>query len=301
MASKYDVIFSNEVNGIKVNGLFKQGAEALREGKPLLVFIHGGGTNASYFDNQYYSPAKDFSNLGYDILNINRAGYGGNPIPKSKNPLLDSIPVLISLIQKAYTQNPNGKNGIILIGHSLGALTTFAIAASKDSPLDILGVAALGLIPEKETPLALLNMPQQTGERITLEPTPEAIEQFMGPMEFLDVTMLEDAPAMAKIFEPLLASEIAEWTGQPEWYTRVTKEIMPGIKVPLQYLAAEYDMQWRGIEQGQPIFDEAVSFFTNAPSIDKGILMGGGHNFEFSKNSPVLHQRRLKFIEGLVR
>jgi len=55
MAGKYDVTFSNEVNGIKVNGLFKQGAEAFREGKPLLVFIHGGGTNASYFDNQYHS------------------------------------------------------------------------------------------------------------------------------------------------------------------------------------------------------------------------------------------------------
>jgi len=73
------------------------------------------------------------------------------------------------------------------------------------------------------------------------------------------------------------------------------------MQVPLQYLAAEYDMQWRGIEQGQPIFDEAASFFTNAPVIDKGILLGGGHNFEFSKNAPVLHERRLKFIEGLVR
>jgi len=135
-------------------------------------------------------------------LNINRAGYGGNPIPKSTHPLLDSIPIIISLIQNAYTQNSSGKNGIILIGHSLGALTALAIAASKNSTLDLLGVSALGLIPEKENPLALLNLPMQSGERITLEPTPEAIDQFMGPIEFLDLNMLEDAPAMTKIFEP---------------------------------------------------------------------------------------------------
>lgn len=68
----------------------------------------------------------------------------------------------------------------------------------------------------------------------------------------------------------------------------------------MQYLAAEIELGWTSIEEGRPIFDEAKKLFSNAPSIEGEILPGGAHNFEFSKNSALLRQKRTKFITELV-
>ena len=72
------------------------------------------------------------------------------------------------------------------------------------------------------------------------------------------------------------------------------------MEVPLQFLAAEYELNWQGIEQGQPIFDRAAGLFTNTPKLDARLLPGGGHNFEFSRNSSLLQKAREEFINGLV-
>ena len=73
------------------------------------------------------------------------------------------------------------------------------------------------------------------------------------------------------------------------------------MQVPLQFLAAEYELGWKGIEEGQPIFDHAASLFTNTPKLDARLLPGGGHNFEFSRNASLLQKAREDFINDLVR
>lgn len=55
MVAPYDATIPVEVSGIRVHGLFKRGSTSAREENPLLVLIHGGGTNASYFDNDFHS------------------------------------------------------------------------------------------------------------------------------------------------------------------------------------------------------------------------------------------------------
>lgn len=72
------------------------------------------------------------------------------------------------------------------------------------------------------------------------------------------------------------------------------------FQVPLQFLAAEYELGWKGVEQGQPILDHAATLFTNAPRVDARILLGGGHDFEFSKNEAVLQEARDEFVNSLV-
>lgn len=70
--------------------------------------------------------------------------------------------------------------------------------------------------------------------------------------------------------------------------------------MPLQYLAAEIELGWLSIEEGQPIFDEAKKLFVVAPKVEGQILPGGAHDFEFSRNSSLLREKRLKFISELV-
>ena len=146
---------------------------------------------------------KVFNEAGFDVLNINRAGYGGNPIPESKQPLFDSIPLYSALIRKTYGEHSNGRNGIILVGHSLGAAISLSLAAFEGDKLPLLGVSSLGIIPTSNHPAGIITMVKKNPEspRLKMESSPEAVETFMGPLSLLDMSILIH-PSMPNIFEP---------------------------------------------------------------------------------------------------
>lgn len=73
------------------------------------------------------------------------------------------------------------------------------------------------------------------------------------------------------------------------------------FQVPLQFLAAEIELQWQSLEQAQPIFEEVAARFTGVPRIDKELLPGGAHNFEFSTNSALLQKKREEFVKSLTK
>jgi pimeloyl-ACP methyl ester carboxylesterase len=149
------------------------------------------------------SVPKAFNELGFDILSINRAGYGYNPAPETPSPVLDSIPLYSALIKKAYEQQSNGKQGIVLVGHSLGAAISLSIAAFEGESLPLLGVSAFGIIPTKDHPAGLVDMLKADPDnpRFVVEASPEAIETFMGPPSVIDPSILAH-PSMPLIFEP---------------------------------------------------------------------------------------------------
>lgn len=55
MSDNSKTIIELEEKGVKSHGIFKKGKPELRGTKPLIVLIHGGGTNATYFDNSFHS------------------------------------------------------------------------------------------------------------------------------------------------------------------------------------------------------------------------------------------------------
>lgn len=48
-------IIELEWPGLQTHGSFKTGKQEVRGLKPLIVLIHGGGCNTSYFDNDFHS------------------------------------------------------------------------------------------------------------------------------------------------------------------------------------------------------------------------------------------------------
>lgn len=134
---------------------------------------------------------------------MNRTGYGGNAIPKTSKPILDSLPLYSKFIKKVYILNSSEKNGIILIGHSLGAATTLALAAYHGDDLPIIGVSALGILPTKDHPAGLIEVLKADPEnpRFVVESTPESVEAFMGPPTVIDQAVVT-SPDMLTIFEP---------------------------------------------------------------------------------------------------
>jgi pimeloyl-ACP methyl ester carboxylesterase len=157
----------------------------------------------SYLLNLIFRIPEAFNNAGFDVLNINRAGYGGNPIPETAQPILDSIPLYSDLIKKIYDEESSDQNGIILIGHSLGAAISLSLAAFEGDKLPLLGVSALGIIPTENHPAALVETLKADPDnpRFVVEPSVEAIETFMGPLELIDEDILVH-PSIPEIFEP---------------------------------------------------------------------------------------------------
>lgn len=52
METTYDKELQLQAKGLQITGLLKLGRQTFL---PLIVFIHGGGTNAAYFDNKGHS------------------------------------------------------------------------------------------------------------------------------------------------------------------------------------------------------------------------------------------------------
>lgn len=151
------------------------------------------------------------------------------------------------MIKRVYEESSNGKNGIVLIGHSLGAATSLSLAALDGGILPILGVSALGIIPTEHHPPSLVALMEANPEhqRFVVEASLETIETFMGPVDTIDLDAIS-SPAMLPIFESGngssdhcsvwrltvvgLKSEMLEWFS-PDCYDRFVNVIAPGIHV----------------------------------------------------------------------
>jgi pimeloyl-ACP methyl ester carboxylesterase len=114
----------------------------------------------------------------------------------------ESIPVIADLISMVYKENLNGKHGIVLIGHSLGAAIALGIAALESKRLPILGVSALGVIPTTYTSAILqAQLIRDPNSRcVVIDPTLQ-IETYFGPPSTFEQSIL-DHPSMGSIFEP---------------------------------------------------------------------------------------------------
>ncbi|KAJ5238333.1 hypothetical protein N7468_002952 [Penicillium chermesinum] len=299
MATTYDVKLPLQRESLQTIGLLKKG-KPVSGPRPLVVFLHGAGSNASYFDNRIYSYPQKLSELGHPVLNVQRPAYGGTPVPATTKPLQDSIPLITDLINQAYQEHAGGKGGIVIIGHSAGAAVAVAIAAQPDSPLPIVGLSVLGLVPVEQDNLLIPRPdPDPENPRLSAEHMPPSASEFMGPLQYLNGDVFGNVAMIKTVFEPLSRPEIREYPGS-EWHNLMVNNYMPAIKVPVQYLATEYEGIWTGKEAGQPIFDYYASRFVNSPEVEAKILSKGGHSYDFSLNAGELHELRLNFIAKVV-
>lgn len=137
------------------------------------------------------------------MLNVNRPGYGTNPIPSTSRPVFSTPPLYAQLINDAYDNHHKGSAGVILIGHSLGAATSLILAALEGDNIPLRGVSALGVVPAKTRPdLSLFEgvFSDAKVERLPLptEPTAQDLKLFLGAPEFFDVAQL---PRTEGVFE----------------------------------------------------------------------------------------------------
>ncbi|OKL57253.1 hypothetical protein UA08_07419 [Talaromyces atroroseus] len=299
MATTFDEKIPFEKKGLQLYGLFKRGDPERR--LPLIVLLHGAGATAAYFDNSAVSVVKSFNSLGHDVLNISRPGYAGSVAPTTATPMKDSIAVFTDFIEQVYNEKASarhGNGGIILVGHSLGGAFSLSIAYEARERLPLLGVSSLGCLPVASSS-SLLPDPdlEPHNPRFVVQTTPENVRKYMGEVEWVNLDALDPA-LIASVFEPILKSELKEYSSN-EFYDYLVNRAFAGVNIPIQYLAAEAEIAWDNEKEGRPIFDDLVSRFKAAPEVESAILLGGGHNYEYSYNVGILWDKRKAFVEKL--
>lgn len=136
------------------------------------------------------------------MLNIQRAGYGGVPLPTTPSPLIDAVPLITKLIANVRDAEQESQGGVILVGHSMGAAIALAIAAQSKPPFPVLGVSALGAVPSPEKGTLLPDPdPAPHEPRYVIEDVPTVIETFFGPFECLNEDVFT-GDILKAVFEP---------------------------------------------------------------------------------------------------
>lgn len=143
------------------------------------------------------------SERGYDVLNVQRPGYGGNPIPAIASPIRSSVALITDLISRVYCSQTEPQRGVILVGHSIGAAIALAIAAQSDcQSFPVLAVSALGVVPTLQQGLLLPDPDLESDEpRFVIDDVPTVVSRFFGPFECLDEKVFT-GDTLRAAFEP---------------------------------------------------------------------------------------------------
>lgn len=244
---------------------------------PLLVCIHGGGCNGGYFDMDGFSVARAALSGGFDVLMVDRPGYGSSAPPLTDNPAAEAAELLIG--QLATVMATRASPELAVIGHSIGGAVALILAASGRLPLSGIAVSGIGRVPSDAAQAWL-------AEQASADPEPPP-EFFFGPEGSYH---WRGPMALRKVVEPWRADELrkvrADW---PEQFDAIAA----AITVPVSFHLAEHERIWRATEADVA---DAASCFTRSRRVVAGILPDGGHLYEIHKRGVELINHQLGFL-----
>jgi pimeloyl-ACP methyl ester carboxylesterase len=265
-----------------VSGRLIEPSRVAREN--LLVCIHGGGCNSNYFDLAGCSMADEASARGYQILLIDRPGYGGNPAAPSDRPIADTAPLILRFIEECRASLPAAR-GVSLVGHSIGGAIALTLASRRgDWPLA--GVAISGIGDRPEPAIRDIRLPRGSDKVDPPAVLTEALFYAGGePLSWKAIASLRKAAELWLIAE---VNDVMEaWPG--DW-----PEVARAVRVPVHLRLAEHERIW---SSGRDVVERLAGSLCNA-AVDADLLRGGGHLYEVSKRGPELLRAQLDFLDA---
>ena len=135
----------NKLSFGQVSGEARFPRGAIGKAVPLIVAVHGGSYDSSYFDLPGHSLLDRAEANGIPIIAIDRPGYGNTPLlARSEMTLERQGRFLTAALQELWDGHGHGRDGIVIIGHSIGAAIS-AYVASEPGTLPLLGLAISGV------------------------------------------------------------------------------------------------------------------------------------------------------------
>lgn len=249
---------------------------------PLIVCIHGIGSNGRYFDLRGNSLACQAAERGMWVLLIDRPGYGSSMEP-GPGPAIDcGVSAINGLLEALREQDGHiAQRPLILIGHSFGGAIAYAYTASQPAgSVAALCVSGIGDRPDVHY---LAEMERSASDR-TRQLSPH---WFFGPGRTYDrrgVTALRVATEPQRVNE---AHEVA-YSWPERWHDIASK-----ISCPVHIRLAEFERIW---ESNALALQRIADSLKNAPHVDAAIALEGGHLYEAHLRGPELIAAQLDFV-----
>lgn len=278
-------------DGGVVSGLYNFPPQAPnnRSTVPLIVCVPGGSYDASYFDaNAEHSILVVSQNVGIPVISINRPCYGtSTPVPPSSDgptyaqaqgKYLDST--IFPALWKEYASQ-SGATGIVLIGHSIGAMmVTIAAGVHQETsnyPLVGLITSGIGTELEQGPRGVMMHLLSETSDVVDFDIAAKDAIMFQYPQQALideDICRYTE-----QLNKPVPAGELQDINMTWLSYWRQYSE---KVRVPLMYGLSEFDGLWTS---GQRIVDDYRAAFTASPLVISQIVPNAPHCIELSLQS----------------
>ncbi|BCH28551.1 thioesterase [Mesorhizobium sp. L-8-10] len=266
-----------------VSGIVGRASAGSARQRNLLIAIHGGTYNSAYFDIPGSSLIDRAMAAGFDIVALDRPGYGTTRTLDDGPAMLDRNATRISaVLPELLLALGLPAAGIVLIGHSMGGVIASTIAASQPS-WTLKGIAGTGFAQHLPRHLAegFAALPQQYSVEL---PTEMKDQLMFGPPDTLDATMPGASHAANTSMPRAEAIDIAfEWGGR-------APGILKGVTVPVYYKLAEFEKLWDIADR-----EAFAGLYSHAPGVETGVFIGAGHCIDFHKRGASFHDELLRF------
>ena len=252
---------------------------------PLIVAIHGGGYTSAYFDVPGHSLLDRAAAAGVQAVSFDRPSYGGSSkLAVREGVLRGNAERLSNGIAELWRRNDGAAQGVVLVGHSIGAATVSLIASmAPEWPLLGIAISGASLASPPGRPSFLDHEPPDG----LIPSEPEMVTSLMfGP----EGSYAEDVPPKARTAnEPAVFREVVEIVN--EW-PNYAADVFAKIRVPVQYRQAEHDVL---VLQAEGEVDRVRQAFFNAPSVDAEMIHGVGHAIDFHDAGGAFQAEQIAF------
>lgn len=254
---------------------------------PLVVCIHGGGADATYFDaSPEYSITAVSDPLGIPVITFNRPNYhesschpqlpttDSETYSEQQGKYLNSV--VLPALWREYGQQ-SGATAIVLLSHSIGAMIGTIIAGSytgkEGYPLAGLITSGIGLEHSAEIRSNFLAQIDQTQPFLHMD---SAIKTQVAYQLQRDLVDREAIKHFTWINAPVPVAELLDintkWDG-------IAPRYCPAVKVPLMYGISEFDGIWPSSQEAVEKYREA---FSASPRRECGIIPFAPHAHDLS-------------------
>ena len=256
-------------------------------GTPLLVALHGGTYTSEYFSvagGPSGSLLDIASRNGFDVLTIDRPGYGGSDqLDESKNTFPYQAEVLDAAVGEALARLKRAE--VVLIGHSIGGMIALELAARQ--PKWLVGVATAGMGARSPPGGAAEQLGSLPLSGIIDLPVPNREGVMFGPAGTVTAAARE---AARKSYAP---TPFVELVNAPKWAKQRLATVAAQVKVPVHNVLAEFDALWDSSAAARAEF---VSLF--AGKVTAELAPGVGHSIDHHVAGATLHLNQLAFAHA---
>jgi pimeloyl-ACP methyl ester carboxylesterase len=275
-------VVSIDADGLRVSGITVRGELS---GGPLLVALHGGSYTSRYFDVPGHSLLERAAANNIAAVALDRPGYANSAaLPPEEHTFDRSAGILSTAIGRLWDDYGPPHDGVVLVGHSIGAAISVHLAA-KQPEWPLLGIALSGIhdVAPAQVRNAWDAMP--AGQPVTF--TPEQRRTFFyGPDWTIEPDIVQRAEISAA---PVPLSELLEVVGR---WPEEAAGLAARVTVPVHYLAFEFERLWT--IDAATVRDFAAHF-TASPLVASELMPGIGHDADHHRNSQAFHLRQFAF------